>query len=153
MDGFFSRMIDQNGFPSATTSHNGSSVKPTNRRHVILNAMRMLISAAEGEWDNVLHTHHDLRNDFHFKELCSHSGSLLVLEMTSHGLALIKTFSSETINGLNELVSILLIASYVSFTLERGSDPKRSCSATGLFPATTVGVGLNSGLNRIWWLI
>lgn len=39
-----SKVIDQNGFTSANTSHNGSS-----QRQLILTAMYILISAAEGE--------------------------------------------------------------------------------------------------------
>ncbi|MCJ8749784.1 hypothetical protein PDJAM_G00180290 [Pangasius djambal] len=60
---------------AANTSHNGSSVKSTNQRQLILSAMHMLISAAE--------------------------------ELTDDGLTLLKACSSETINGLNDLVTHL----------------------------------------------
>lgn len=72
-----SKVIDQNGFTSANTSHNGSS-----QRQLILTAMYILISAAEGEWDNGLHTYYDLRSVFDFKDLWSHSDLFLFVFRT-----------------------------------------------------------------------
>lgn len=48
-------------FFSANTRCYGSSVQSTNQRQLIMSAMHMLINVAEGERDDALHTHYDLR--------------------------------------------------------------------------------------------
>lgn len=58
----------------------------------------------------------------------------LFLELTDDGLAFLKTCSSETINVLSYLVSIIfLFASYFSYRVERDSNPQEAVGVAGFF--------------------